>query len=371
MTKYITLNIRQLLSKNPSATGFKFYVLVGGLWLLMWIFNSLSSTPEVFALQSLNEIWRVVYIVVINFIFFEFSLPFIRKKRPTILHNILVGILLIALHFIAISFGLYGWRYLGIQLNIYTILRHVTLSPDGLYNRMLEEVLYQTQGGVTSLFFFGIAKLFYDNFKLRQATQQLRLEKQEAELNYLKSQTNPHFLFNTLNNIYSLARDKSDLAPESILRLSKILRFMLYETSGKLIYIEQELEIINTFIALEKLRYDDSLQINFKYEIEDMKQSLPPLLLIPLVENAFKHGVSETSVQPYVNIYVSSNKEQLTFVVENSTENTPRERFVKENIGLSNLRRQLELLYSDYNLSFEQGETTFTATLNINLGSYV
>jgi len=91
-----------------------------------------------------------------------------------------------------------------------------------------------------------------------------------------------------------LARDKSDLAPESILRLSKILRFMLYETGGEFIAIEQELKIITDYIALEKLRYDDSLRVNLNYDIEDMKQALPPLLLIPLVENAFKHGVSET-----------------------------------------------------------------------------
>ena len=201
---------------------------------------------------------------------------------------------------------------------------------------------------VGSVFFFGIIRHIYDYIKLKQAAQQLRIEKQEAELNYLKSQTNPHFLFNTLNNIYSLARDKSDLAPESILRLSKILRFMLYETSGEYIAIEQELKIISDYIALEKLRYDDSLRVNFNHDIEDMKQALPPLLLIPLVENAFKHGVSETRNHPFVDIHLSVNKRQLVFVVKNSTEAFSGEGKVKENIGLSNLRRQLELLYTDY-----------------------
>src|SRR6185295_16724235 len=162
--------------------------------------------------------------------------------------------------------------------------------------------------------------------KLKNAEQRLRIEKQEAELSYLRSQTNPHFLFNTLNNIYSLSRDKSDLAPESILRLSKILRFMLYETSGAFIAIEQELKIINDFIALEKLRYDESLRVNFNYDVEDMKQALPPLLLVPLVENAFKHGAAETRYQPFVDIHLSVNKRQLTFVVRNSTEASTEER---------------------------------------------
>jgi LytS/YehU family sensor histidine kinase len=168
-----------------------------------------------------------------------------------------------------------------------------------------------------------------------------------------------------------LARDKSDLAPESILRLSKILRFMLYETGGAYIAIEQELKIITDYIDLEKLRYDASLQVNFNYNVEDMRQALPPLLLIPLVENAFKHGVSETRGNPFVDIHLSVTQRQLTFVVKNSTEASTVETSVKENIGLSNLRRQLELLYKDYNLTVQQGNSVFTTTLKINLASHV
>jgi two-component system, LytTR family, sensor kinase len=220
-------------------------------------------------------------------------------------------------------------------------------------------------------FFFGIIKHIYDYRQLTKATQELRIQKQEAELNYLKSQTNPHFLFNTLNNIYSLARDKSDLAPESILRLSKILRFMLYETSGNYIAIEQELQIISDYIALERLRYDESLHVNFNHDIEDMKQALPPLLLMPLVENAFKHGVSETRNQPFIDIHLSLKNRQLTFFVKNSTEAFAPKGELKENIGLSNLRRQLELLYTDYDLSVKQADSVFTAALTINLGSHV
>ena len=224
---------------------------------------------------------------------------------------------------------------------------------------------------VGSVFFFGIIRHIYNYIKLKQATQLLLIEKQAAELNYLRSQTNPHFLFNTLNNIYALAREKSELAPESILRLSKILRFMLYETSGEYIAIEQELKIINDYIALEQLRYDETLRINFNHDVEDMKQALPPLLLIPLVENAFKHGVSETRNQPFIDIHLSVNNRQLSMVVKNSAEGFAGEKAVRENIGLSNLRRQLELLYKDFNLTALQGEFVFTATLKINLASHV
>ena len=108
-----------------------------------------------------------------------------------------------------------------------------------------------------------------------------------------------------------------------------------------------------------------------KHDVEEMKQALPPLLLIPLVENAFKHGAAETRGEPIIDIHLSVNNRQLAFYVKNSTGEVNDLKSVKENIGLSNLRRQLELLYSDYNLSLQQDEFIFTATLKINLASHV
>jgi LytS/YehU family sensor histidine kinase len=267
------------------------------------------------------------------------------------------------------SFGLYAWRNLGIELHIYTGFISAETQTKTLAEQRESVVASQMAFSAGSVVFFGIVRHIYNYVKLKQATQQLRIEKQEAELNYLRSQTNPHFLFNTLNNIFSLSRDKSDLAPESILRLSKILRFMLYETSGNFIAIEQEIKIIDDYISLEKLRYDESLRINFNHDIEDMKQAIPPLLLIPLVENAFKHGVSETRGDPFVDIHLSIRNRQLSFIVKNSSEVSVDD--VKENIGLSNLRRQLELLYKEYDLSVQQSGSAFTAILKINLASHV
>lgn len=339
---------------------FKFYLWVGLAYLLPWLMRDLIVENDTFFPDRLlNNIWRTAYVTVVNFILFEYTLPFIKLRWK----RILVGIFLLWVHLMLYSFGLYAWRHIGIGLHIYTSLTTFASVDEGVESQM--------SYSVGSIFFFAIVRHVYTYIKLKQDAQQLRIEKQEAELNYLKSQTNPHFLFNTLNNIYSLARDKSDLAPESILRLSKILRFMLYETSGAYIAIEQELKIMSDYIALEKLRYDESLHINFNYDIEDMKQALPPLLLLPLVENAFKHGVSETRNQPFVDIHLSVNKRQLAFYVKNSTESLPEQGPVKENIGLSNLRRQLELLYRDYHLSVQQSGFVFIATLKINLASHV
>lgn len=340
-----------------------FYVWVGLAYATLWILSNLHNYPGQPGAVVLNNLWRLLFIVPVNFILFEYTWPFIRKKRRTIFYNILVAIPLVWLYLMLYSYGLYGWRQTGIFFGIYTSLLTYPTAE-----QMVESQMAFSAG---SFFFFAIIRHLYRYTKLKQATQQLRIEKQQAELNYLKSQTNPHFLFNTLNNIYALAREKSDRAPEAILRLSKILRFTLYETTGDYIAVEQELKIIGDYIALERLRYDESLQINFNYDVEDKKQAIPPLLLMPLVENAFKHGVSETRGRPFIDIHLTIKQRRLLFVVKNSTEAISPDIRVKENIGLSNLRRQLELLYTDYNLSVQQGNAEFTATLTINLASHV
>jgi two-component system LytT family sensor kinase len=341
----------------------RFYLWVGLAFVGFWLISDLHDSPATFLPRLWNNLWRAPYLLVVNFIFFEYTVRFVLRKRQYIIYNILLAIPVLFLYMMIWSYGLYAWRLLGIALGVYTSLLTTT---------SLDHTLGVLMGySVGSVFFFGIIRHIYRYTKLKQAEQQLRIEKQVAELNYLRSQTNPHFLFNTLNNIYSLSRDKSDVAPESILRLSKILRFMLYETSGEFIAVEQELKIVSDYLELEKLRYDESLRINFNYDVEDMKQALPPLLLIPLVENAFKHGASETRGQPFVDIHLSVKSRQLTFIVKNSIETPGQDRMVKENIGLSNLRRQLELLYTDYNLSVQHNDSVFTAVLKINLASHV
>lgn len=355
--------ISSAMNRSIDSKKAKFFLYLGLGYLFLGVVSTVGKYPDKLFFVVFNNAWSVIYLIVVNFILFEYSVPFVLKKRHFVIYNILLGILLLFVYMMLYSYGSYVWRQIGIQLHIYTALREFSSLDHLLENQM--------GYSVGSLVLFGVGRHVYNYIKLSQAEQRLRIEKQAAELNYLRSQTNPHFLFNTLNNIYSLARDKSDRAAESILRLSKILRFMLYETGGSFIAIEQELQIMRDYVDLEKLRYDESLRVNFNNDIEDMKQAIPPLLLMPLVENAFKHGVSETRNQPFVDIHLAVNKRILTFIVRNSTESSAEQPEVKENIGLSNLRRQLEMLYTDYTLSIEPGTSAFTATLKINLASHV
>jgi len=321
--------------------------------------NAAEHHDRSYWLRIADDLWKLIYLLAVNYSLFEITLPKLGWQRLG------SSVLRILAYVFLYSGGFLIWRHIGIALHIYIVLDPMPSSSDVAASLVGD--------AVGSLFFFGIIRHIYNHIRLRRSAQRLLIEKQAAELNFLKSQTNPHFLFNTLNNIYSLARDKSDLAPESIMRLSKILRYMLYETGSPFTAIEQDLKVIGDYIALERLRYDDTLRVNFNYDIEDMKQALPPLLLMPLVENAFKHGTSETRSRPFVDIHLTVKNRRLLFIVKNSTGEPAGEAAdkEKENIGLSNLRRQLELQYTDYGLALQKEPFLYTATLNINLASHV
>jgi two-component system LytT family sensor kinase len=319
--------------------------------------NAAEHMDRSYWLRIADDIWKLIYLLAVNYSLFEITLPKLGWQRLG------SSILRILAYVFLYSGGFLLWRRIGIALHIYIVLDPLPSSSDVAASLVGD--------AVGSVIFFAIIRHIYNHIRLKRSAQRLLIEKQAAELNFLKSQTNPHFLFNTLNNIYALARDKSDLAPESIMRLSKILRYMLYETGSPFTAIEQDLKVIGDYIALERLRYDDTLRVNFNYDIEDMKQALPPLLLMPLVENAFKHGASETRSRPFVDIHLTVKNRRLVFIVKNSTGEPVGEATEKENIGLSNLRRQLELQYTDYDLSLQKAPFLYTATLNINLASHV
>ena len=193
-------------------------------------------------------------------------------------------------------------------------------------------------------------------------------EKIKSELQYLKAQTNPHFLFNTLNGIYALSRKQDAQTPAAIMNLSKILRYMLYETSHRTNPLRDELQLISDYIALQKLRFQEHLTINFITDIEDENAGISPLLLLPLVENAFKHS---NGLDTHIDIRVSEAGDILKFSISNTLTEQPDEHpLIKDGIGLSNIKRQLAILYKDYTFSASKTETEFTVDLMIRLNSY-
>jgi two-component system, LytTR family, sensor kinase len=217
------------------------------------------------------------------------------------------------------------------------------------------------------------AAIVIKQFRLQLADKEkeknLIRDKLETELKFLRNQTNPHFLFNTLNNIYALARKKSDETADVVMKLSKLLRFMLYETRNEQIRISDEIKVLDDYIELEKLRYNDRLTISFIREIDNESEQIAPLLLIPFVENAFKHGASESRFESFINLEMTLRDGILEFNIENTKEQNGKKQN-DENIGLTNVRRQLELLYKEHEVSIICEAAVFKVFLTVNLRQY-
>ncbi len=203
----------------------------------------------------------------------------------------------------------------------------------------------------------------------REREKALLKQNLETELKFLRNQTNPHFLFNTLNNIYGLARRKSTATADVVMKLSNLLRFMLYGSKDGQIKISDEIGMLENYIDLERIRYTDLLTLRFDKSIDNDTEPIAPLLLLPFVENAFKHGASESRFGARIGIDLQVQEGNLYFCIENTKE-TDNQGLAPDNIGLSNVKRQLELLYKEYDLKIQQESTIFKVLLTINLRSY-
>lgn len=193
-------------------------------------------------------------------------------------------------------------------------------------------------------------------------------EKKEIELFALKSQIDSHFLFNTLNNIYGLALKKSDLTPQSILYLSEILNFVIYETKNDFYPLIKEIRLIRYYIELEKMRYGNNVSIDFEADEKDDGSYITPLILFTFLENSFKHGVSKIKHNPWVKIKLKSSVSEIFFEIENgipeNQENSDRDG--NKGIGLENIRRRLALLYPQmHRLVTRRTENSFYAGLTL------
>lgn len=217
-----------------------------------------------------------------------------------------------------------------------------------------------------------VLKLLKDTIEKKSALEKLEKEKISAELSFLKSQIHPHFLFNTLNNLYVLTLKKSDKAPETVLKLSEILDYMLYQCNDSVISIKKEIKLIKNYVALEQLRYGDKLKLKLNTEIDNMQTQITPLLLISIIENAFKHGVSGRSSKSEVSIELIIKDEQLYFEVYNTKPFVEQKDYTnfKKGIGLKNTRKQLALVYPERSsLEVIEKDTCYTVKLTIDLTS--
>jgi sensor histidine kinase YesM len=228
--------------------------------------------------------------------------------------------------------------------------------------------MYAFLGSIAGLIVPTILLMMYDYFKHQKEVLVLKEQKKTTELNLLKSQLNPHFLFNTLNNLYTLALKKSDRTPEVIAKLSDILDYMLYQCKDDFVSLKSEVNLLNNYIELEKIRYGKRLNLTFNHTIED-DFKIAPLLLLTFVENAFKHGISQEISIGTIQIMLQAKKNEIYFKIENSKPTLKKHKSnnKRDSIGLENIRKQLEILYNknNYILNINEDNTTYSVILKL------
>ncbi|HEU0063832.1 MAG TPA: histidine kinase [Flavisolibacter sp.] len=221
------------------------------------------------------------------------------------------------------------------------------------------------------LFFLAIStayKMIQDRTKLEKEKKEKETENLKTELSFLRSQVSPHFMFNVLNNMVALARKKSDILESSLIKLSSLLRYMLYETADENVPLEKEIDYLQSYIDLQQQRFGKNLHVETCFSNSDKSYFIQPMLLIPFVENAFKHGTGMIN-DPFIHIKLKVEQSILKFHVSNRFNEASNEIKDKSSgIGLANVLRRLQLLYgTKQQIKIEKGNGIYSVLLQINL----
>ncbi len=267
--------------------------------------------------------------------------------------------------FIWFAVSLFLFYMVRTALNYILVTKNIWPEAEGLHKAFsFDHVVEVTIGAVYVIAFVSAIKLTFEWIREKSKNDELQKVQLQTELNFLKTQIQPHFFFNTLNNLYSLVIKKSPNAPDVVLKLSEIMQYVLYEVKEPKISLLKEINYLYSYLELEKLRYGNKVKSNIRIEgnIDDLE--IPPLLFLPFIENCFKHGVKNNdNVKVDISFEISSNF--LFFTVKNTIHKNEL-KSVKHGIGIENVNRRLELLYGNkYKLDTNINNNIFQVRLKL------
>ncbi len=321
------------------------------LLLLLTIFEN-SKQGVLFTLS--NELINILFYGLLVYFNLFYLIPnYLTKKRFLTYSALLV---LATLVITPLKVLVFYFKFSGLA----------RLQTDLLENMNWYFLLNFVVAGSSTVF-----KIVTDWLRHLRERQELETQTMQSELRFLKSQINPHFLFNTLNNLYALTLKKSDQAPEIVLKLSEMMRYMLYECNEKQVLLRKEVDYIRNYLDLERLRQGDNIDISFEVQGNIRDQKIAPLMFTPFLENSFKHGLSNNISKGFVNIKLTVADSDVHFFIENSKPDAPPKRDPSRpsgGIGLVNIHRRLKLLYDDqYELDIVDSPNTYAVNLMLNI----
>lgn len=269
-------------------------------------------------------------------------------------------------------FSLMGFAIVRRVLNYFLIFKHFFIEKCKMAIFYAPKIFAEAFG-IAMIAAMGIMFHFVNKWAEERANNQHLLnEKLAAQMELLKSQVQPHFIFNTLNNIYSLSFTNSNLASEMIYRLSGLLSYMLYDSKKEMILLEKEIEYINHFIKLQQLRFGNRLDISLNVYSGLEGAQIPPLLVLPFVENCFKHGIDNNLDKSWITIdFTTTSQKELKIKIENSicdSKNCGQKDEENSGIGIANVKNRLEIIYpNQHSLKIMQSENSYLVVLKIPL----
>jgi two-component system, LytTR family, sensor histidine kinase AlgZ len=245
-------------------------------------------------------------------------------------------------------------------------------GPETIDKLSLNYTIDMMMGELYVMTFVTAIKITFDFLKEQKRVTDLEKSQLETELLFLKSQISPHFFFNTLNNIYSLSVEKSNKTPKIVLKLSELMRYMLYDTRTQKQSLENEILCIQNYLDLERIRNDDRLEVNMSVSGDIHDKEISPIILLTFIENAFKHGVNKNTGKVKIDIRFKVKEDFLYFTISNPTPEITAhtDNFNKSSgIGIENVKKRLELGYNkdDYKLSFKNKNNIFVVKLIIKV----
>ena len=327
------------------------YHIIGWIVYLLYIAVGFWIEPRPFTSQLFTYSFQAVKILEF-YIFYLWVYPkyLKRSKIPQLVAGLLFGIAV----FIAM-------RYLLEEIVIFQIFHIHNYFNYTATHYIVDNMYFGTSGLVLSLAVYSS----FDALRKEQENKSLREEKTQAELAFLKNQINPHFLYNTLNYIYSLAYPVSDKLADAVIKLSQLMRYMLTENPDGQVDLQKEVDYIENYISIYRLRFEDAFFVNFKAEGDIAGKRVAALLLIPFVENAFKHGVVNDPSRP-IRIHLKLTGKRLEFTVSNKISQNQKDH--STGVGLVNVRRRLELIYpKQHEFFISNNGQTYKATLVVSL----
>jgi len=345
-------------------------------WLCWWVFQSFLYSFAAFATQVpfYIQIWisaMEAMLYLLCHMFLSYSLMYgvipllLKGKYFRTVASVLILFFLTAL-FSALV-GMYAVRPLRDVLlpQRYNYGPHITMVD--FYLALLAGLRGAiTVGGLAAA--IKLAKYWYVK---EQQNAQLQKEKISAQLALLQSQVHPHFLFNTMNTIYANTQEKAPEAARLVAGLSDMLRYMLYECNEPLVPLDKEMKLLKDYITLEKARYDERLELVMELPETAGNWQIAPLLLLPLVENSFKHGASCMPEHPWIHLHISINDGQLSMKLVNGKTMVPQNEVQRHGLGLDNVKKRLMLLYPEkHQLQIFDEEDLFIVSLKLELTSF-